>query len=36
LYIVTWDSLNIEKKGLIINESAIPDKKVILNRFIPL
>jgi hypothetical protein len=36
MYEVTWESLNIERIGLMINESAIPDKKIILNRFITL
>lgn len=34
MYEVTWDSLNIGRIGLMINESAIPAKKIMLHRFI--
>jgi len=36
MYEVTWDSLNIEKIGRMINELTNPDKKIMLNRFITL
>jgi len=36
MYEVTWDSPNTERIGLMINASAIPDKKIMLNRFITL
>jgi hypothetical protein len=36
MYEVTWDSLNIERTGLMINVSAVPDKKIMLKQFITL
>lgn len=36
MFEVTWDSMNIERIGLVINVSAIPDNKIMLNRFVTL